>query len=358
MVLLTIFLTAFGPAASTRYEIPRLYSVQHVPSHRRELQTTVSNSASLTSALANTALSRIVLAPGTYPLSAQLSITRSVVLEAAVAGSVVLNAQANSSSPRRVLYINPGSLGIVQLNGLNITGGHTTGGAQGGAGVFVSSGTVTLTFSSIYGNTETIGFGGGVLVDYGGTVIFSSSTINGNTGGFGGGGVAVTGGTVSIINSQIYQNSAGRYGFGGGVCVYSETGTVAISNSQIYQNSVNPDGYGGGVCVLSGTVAISSSTISGNTAGRGGGVGVDRGTVTITTSTITGTTQLLMDLGPMSMLAAAARSAPGQRPSPALMAQSQLHARRRRRHTLHCRPRLHHCRPGEHHGRPRRHQTR
>jgi hypothetical protein len=106
-------------------DIPGLYSVQLVPSHRRELQTAVSTSAGLLSALANTGASRIVLAPGTYYLSAELSITRSVVLEAAVAGSVVLDAQASSSSPRRVLNINPGSSGVVQLNGLRITGGYS-----------------------------------------------------------------------------------------------------------------------------------------------------------------------------------------------------------------------------------------
>ena len=102
-----------------------MYSVQLVPSHRRELQTAVSTVAGLTSALANTTVAHIVLAPGTYNLIAQLELTRSVILEAAVAGSVVLDAQASYSSPRRVLYINPGSLGFVQLIRLNITGGYT-----------------------------------------------------------------------------------------------------------------------------------------------------------------------------------------------------------------------------------------
>jgi hypothetical protein len=98
--------------------------VQLVPSHRRELQTTVSTSAGLLSALANTGVGRIVLDPGTYMLSAELSVTRSVVLEAAVAGSVVLHAQASVWSQRRVLTISPGSSGVVQLIGLNITGGY------------------------------------------------------------------------------------------------------------------------------------------------------------------------------------------------------------------------------------------
>ena len=105
-------------------DAPSLYSVQTLPSHRRELQTAVSTSAGLIGALANTTVSHIVLAPGTYYLSAELSITRSVILEAAVSGTVVLNAQASSSSQRRVLLINPGSSGVVQLIRLNITGGY------------------------------------------------------------------------------------------------------------------------------------------------------------------------------------------------------------------------------------------
>ena len=100
--------------------------MQLVPSHRRELQTAVSTVAGLTSALANTAVAHIVLNPGTYNLIGQLSITRSVILEAAVAGLVVLDAQANSSSPRLVLRINSGSMGVVQLIGLNITRGYTS----------------------------------------------------------------------------------------------------------------------------------------------------------------------------------------------------------------------------------------
>ena len=85
---------------------------------------TVSTSAGLTSALANTAVGRIVLASGTYYLTAELSITRSVILEAAAGATVTLNAQASSSSPRRVLNINPGPSGIVQLIRLGITGGY------------------------------------------------------------------------------------------------------------------------------------------------------------------------------------------------------------------------------------------
>jgi hypothetical protein len=220
-------------------DIPGLNSVQLVPSHRRELQTAVSTSVGLLSALANTGVGRIVLAPGTYVLNAELSITRSVVLEAAVAGSVVLDAQASSSSRRRVLYINPGSLGVVQLIGLNITGGNVQNLGNG--------------YSS---------YGGGAYVG-GGTVTFSSCTITGNIASVGGG-VAVVGGTVAIS-----------------LCTISG---ITASYGDVTA------GLGGGVYVEGGTVAISSCTINGNTAGYGGGVYVGFGTVTITSSSITGNT--------------------------------------------------------------------
>ena len=110
-------------------DIPGLYGGLQlaVPSHRRELQTAVSTVAGLTSALSNTAVSRIVLASGTYNLISELSITRSVILEAAAGATVTLNAQASSfASMFRVLYIDPGSSGVVQLIGLHITGGYVS----------------------------------------------------------------------------------------------------------------------------------------------------------------------------------------------------------------------------------------
>ena len=108
----------FDISLGTRAEMPLM------PSHRRALQTAVSTSAGLASALANTATSHIVLDPGTYYLGVQLSVTRSVVIEAAVAGSVVLHSGASSSGPRGVLFIGPGSSGVVQLIRLNFTGGY------------------------------------------------------------------------------------------------------------------------------------------------------------------------------------------------------------------------------------------
>ena len=82
----------------------------------------VNTVAGLTSALANTAVGHMVLAPGTYFISGQLVVTRSVVIEAMVAGSVVLV----GGNAFRVLYVNPGLSGVVQLIGLNITRGRVS----------------------------------------------------------------------------------------------------------------------------------------------------------------------------------------------------------------------------------------
>ena len=151
--------------------------------NRRELQTavstTVSTVADLTSTLTNPDIGHIVLAPGTYILSAELSVTRSVIIEAAVAGSVVLDAQASEAdgNQRGVLNINPGSSGVVQINGLNITGGYTVEVSAAetcnypnalfwgehmyfvshlcmqGGGVYIESGTVTFYGCQVLGNT-------------------------------------------------------------------------------------------------------------------------------------------------------------------------------------------------------------
>ena len=265
-------------------DAPGLHSMQFVPSHRRELQTSVSTVADLTNALANTAVGRIVLASGTYYLSAELSITRSVVIEAAAGATVTLDAQASSWSPRRVLYIAPGSSGVVQLIGLSITGGYVDTGACssdcmprccGGGGVLIHGGSVALSSCTITGNTFQGGKGGGVYVTQDSrTVTLSSCTITGNMAGQFGGGLSIaTSATSSVTLSSctITGNSVALYG--GGVCIEG-SGTVTLSSCIITDNSAyvpgNANNGGGGVAVFTsgGTVAISSSNISGNVVGN------------------------------------------------------------------------------------------
>ena len=162
-------------AVTSDHPVAGLHPMQMVVSHRRELQqTTVTTVAGLRAALANTAIAHIVLGDGTYILNIStttrsgLDITRSVILEAAAGATVTLNAQAsgttsttNGPAARRVLYINPGSTGYVQLIGLRITGGYLscdglcdgdTAPQNRGGGVYIETGTVTMSSCSVYGN--------------------------------------------------------------------------------------------------------------------------------------------------------------------------------------------------------------
>ena len=97
-------------------------------------------------------MSRIVVASGHYALTAELSVTRAVTIEAAVPGSVVLDAQASSSAKRRVLNVNPASASdTVELIGLNVTGGYVSYPDNGG-GIQISNGQVTLSQVNVYSN--------------------------------------------------------------------------------------------------------------------------------------------------------------------------------------------------------------
>ena len=162
-LLLAVTMPLAGATVISDSLPPVGYSLQHVPNYRRALQTTVvSDVAGLTSALDDATVGHIVIAAGHYLLSAELSVTRSVTIEAAVVGSVVLDAgetrslsYEDRSDSRRVLHINPPSPSdVIEVIGVNVTGGSVAGrGDTGfGGGVLISNGQVTMKKVAIYGN--------------------------------------------------------------------------------------------------------------------------------------------------------------------------------------------------------------
>jgi Right handed beta helix region len=171
-----------------------------------------------------------------------------------------------------------------------------------GGGVPNYGGTLTITNSTIAGNTAN--YGGGVLHSYYGTLTITNSTIAHN----GGGGVGVgyiEGRNTTIMNSAIADNAGYGVSIRGGTITNSTiannggTGVVNVFDALTITNgtiSGNSGGFRGGVNNAGGTLTITNSTISGNTAGgSGGGVvnttpyGVDP-TLIITNSTISGNT--------------------------------------------------------------------
>jgi len=156
-----------------------------------------------------------------------------------------------------------------------------------------NSGTLTLTSSTVSGNSTNSSGGG---VHNSGTLTITSSTVSGNSAagnGFGGG--VFNSGTLTLTSSTVSGNSAAGNGIGGGVF---NLGTLTLTNTTVSGNSAGGNGgngRGGGV-FNSGTLTLTNTTVSGNSAGgnaRGGGLfnsGVNSGQATLALSLVSGNT--------------------------------------------------------------------
>lgn len=101
----------------------------------------------------------------------------------------------------------------LQLQSVTVKNGCADG-SEGG-GIWNRGGTLTITNSTISGNSSRNGGGG--ISNYYGTVTITDSTLSGNTGS-GGGAISHFYGTMTIINSTISGNSTyGGLGYGGGI---------------------------------------------------------------------------------------------------------------------------------------------
>jgi parallel beta-helix repeat protein/predicted outer membrane repeat protein len=199
-------------------------------------------------------------------------------------GSATLGVDGNHAS--RVIDINAPFNTNVSISGLTISGGSVTG--EGG-GILTSNGNHTLSLSKVVlsGNTATIAggglrtrnaksvtisnssivgnasiIGGGVANDTGITI--TKSTISGNSGDLRGGGLALVAGTSYIQNSTVSNNTSPN-----GAGLYSK-GALFMYNSTLSGNAAS--GNGGALNINSGSLTVTDSTVSGNSAGSGGGL--------------------------------------------------------------------------------------
>jgi hypothetical protein len=148
-----------------------------------------------------------------------------------------------------------------------ITTSVFTGGTayQGGA-IDNKSGTLSISYSSLYMNSGTLG---GAIFNNATAVIASCLIANDDTS-FDGGGIANDlGGTMTIVNSTVAFNHSGQTGgginqVGGG---NGATGSLTVINSTIAYNSVNAGGAGGGIDASSGTTNLYNTIVALNTAG-------------------------------------------------------------------------------------------
>jgi len=241
-------------------------------------------------------MSRVLhIGPGTTVNISRLTITGGVLLFPNEGnGGGVLNDHAtlrltncavdfNGAANGGGIY-NDGSSGSATLTIINSTVRGNF--SPAGAGIFndgdQGSATLTIINSVVSDNQSTngsppkdVGVAGGIL--NGGTLTITNSTVTGNSASNEGGGI-LNGGALTVISSTISGNRAGGFGEnnfpGNGGGIFSQ-GTLTISNSTISGNSAWGDafkgpGYGGGISGAG--VEINNSTISDNSATIGGGI--------------------------------------------------------------------------------------
>jgi len=242
----------------------------------------------------------IILPAGTYiNFTSNQIISHSTILEGAGAASTIID---GGGTDRVFLINNPFQTLLVQMIGVTIRGGSTTG---TGAGIYLEDGagnssSLTLTNCKVTGNIADSSnstpkeYGGGIAANNGNITLINTQVSDNQVVGANdwGGGIGVgTGGTdnVTLINSTITGNTAGSAG--GGLCMAEGgQGYLKITGSTISDNTLTGANYGGGGVFDESirVVTITGSSIINNTSVLDGG-GVD-GTsiITLTGDTISG----------------------------------------------------------------------
>jgi CSLREA domain-containing protein len=235
----------------------------------------------------------IVLPTGTYTLTlagagemnaatGDLDIHGNLTITGAGAPMTIINGNGDVTGDR-VFFVHPGR--VVTISGVTIQNGNPGSGTTGGG--IANAGTLTISHSTLIGNTA--GNGGAIHSVNGRTLTLVNTTVTGNstTGGYG---AIYNEGTLIMTNSIVSGNSA--TGDGGGI--RSEVGTLTLTNSTVSGNSAT--GRGGGIVVAyGGTADLNNVTITNNTAdsdgdgfGTGGGIACWGGTVNFRNTLIAG----------------------------------------------------------------------
>ncbi len=135
--------------------------------------------------------------------------------------------------------------------------------------------------SSMINDPASAGFGGGIFGAEGATVSLTNTTLMGNTADYSGGGIWNSeGGTLSLDHSTLTGNAANS--FGGGIF---SIGNLIVTHSTLNGNTV---GYSGGGLLNAGVASLTNSTLSGNVSERFAGGIEAGGTLLITHGTLVG----------------------------------------------------------------------
>ncbi len=197
----------------------------------------------------------ITFAPGLtghITLNSEITISTAVTLDATSHPSGVTISGNNTT---RLFFVT--STGNLTLRSLTLTGGTGANSTYNGSGGCISnSGTLTLTQSTLSGNTADIN-GGGIYNDAGGTLTLTQSTLSGNTADINGGGIYNLG-TLTLTHSTLSGNMAD---YGGGII---NAGTLTLTQSTLSNNTAGS--RGGGIYNVVGTLTLTNTIAAGNNA--------------------------------------------------------------------------------------------
>jgi len=136
----------------------------------------------------------------------------------------------------------------------------------GGGGIY-NSGTLTMTGSTVSGNTARDGSGGGIYNF--GILTMTGSTVSGNTARDSGGGINNSG-TLTMTGSTVSGNTARD---GGGI---NNLGLIDLTNTTVANNTAE-FGSGGGIENFGNQAMLIFCTIYGNWSTGGGGIAIENG---------------------------------------------------------------------------------
>jgi len=205
--------------------------------------------------------------PGTAPWTVNLTgelphLTTNIELEGP--GADQLTVRRDTGGDYRIFTVRV-STTVATISGITISNGNAPAGNAGG-GISKEQGDLTVTNSTISGNSASAGGG---ISNFQGDLTVTNSTISGNfatvTGGNLGGGIFSSTdrrGVTTITNSTISGNTSATYGGG----VYNSGGPTVIEFSTITNNFAQ-DGLGYGVASVGNTstrTEVLSSIISAN----------------------------------------------------------------------------------------------
>ncbi|MDD5727410.1 MAG: hypothetical protein PHV59_02495, partial [Victivallales bacterium] len=157
-----------------------------------------------------------------------------------------------------------------------------------GGGIYSQTGTLTISDSTIQGNTSNTASGGGLYYESNSLTITNSSFLE-NTSAKNGGGFYVVGAQVAVIQSTVGNNVSGKHGGG----IYSDSSDFFILNSTVANNTADENGGGlvfnGGGYLRMGYVTIANNICGADSSSvnkSGGGFYQSAGTLVIYNSII------------------------------------------------------------------------